>query len=240
MARMLNMTKKLRFKTHRIRVKLHWLILLSPVMLLPVLLPTRNSWGEALWDSVRLTLVCQVFAVLPHELGHLAGAWSAGIRRGTLIFGGFFGAFCPDGEEVLSRLTPGQRIVVFGLGPACNLLVASSCFALFYVLPIHFRGYVFGLRNYIIAFNLLLLVNLLPIVPLDGGRMLWDFLILFELRSKHIVCCLRVAALLFGGGMMVVLLRYGIWTDWLLWGLVLTMSAVILRGGSPAWNGLYG
>lgn len=212
-----------------VKIKSHWTVLLTPAVFLPLLMGEGMGLRQALPEAIRMTLVAQFCAILPHELAHLAGSFQMGIRRGTLLFGGIVGAWCPDDETALGRLTPWQRLFVVSAGPGCNLLIAGLCALLPSVLPLQVAAQTSALRYQIQVFNLFMgLINLLPVFPLDGGRILMDTFLLMGLSPLRVLKCLRLSALLFGCGWMVVLLKNGIWTDWLFWLLLLGVSARLL------------
>ena len=159
-------------------IQVHWLLLLLAAWSL------HNSIQAAEGDTRRglllwLTEFVALFAtILLHEFGHVfaarrVGGWAREIVLWPL--GGL--AYC----EAPQRPVP-QFIVAAG-GPAVNLLIMTVTVVVFELLPEDFGGY--GLRNLrftLVNWNLILLIfNILPVYPLDGGRMFhalaWGFFV---------------------------------------------------------------
>lgn len=214
-----------------IKFKQHWTTLLAPLVFLPILLQGEGaSLNEALLKAGKLILMIQFTVILPHELSHLLASWLLGVRRGTLFLAGILGAWIPDDDKALSRLSPRQRIAIFVLGPVANLLLAAVLAALvFHSFPIpHF------LRKWLelaCVFNLVAAcVNLLPVYPMDGGRILKEVLDLLDLQPPKIAQVMCVAALIFGFGFFgLLIICGGHWVDLVLWLLVLAVSALCLK-----------
>lgn len=96
-------------------------------------------------------IICTVIAVSVHELAHLAVLWLLGCP----VFGITIGV---RGARIrTSELTPLQEFFCAGAGPAGSLLLLSLGGAVPMIAAI---GLIQGL------------FNLLPVYPLDGGRML--------------------------------------------------------------------
>jgi Zn-dependent protease len=108
-------------------------------------------------------------SVLAHELAHSVAALRFGqpVQRITLHL---LGGVSEMGGEVRR---PGQDIVIVAVGPVTSLALSGVGFALTQVLP---EGTVVHLVAFQIAFaNLIVgLFNLVPGLPLDGGRILRD------------------------------------------------------------------
>lgn len=132
-----------------VRLKIHPLLLLLALV----------YW----WLGLGLEVLMVVAAVLLHELAHLVAARSLKIKVEEvelLPFGG------QAKIEDFTGLEPEKETIVAITGPACSLLLA----ALFYFLAPHLA---MEKAEFFITVNLLLgSFNLLPVLPLDGGRVL--------------------------------------------------------------------
>ncbi len=117
------------------------------------------------WSGGLFTLLASYAVVVVHELFHLFAALLAGERIGSILL-------LPFGMTL--RLSaglvrePGKEIFIALAGPAANLLMLAISFA---VMP------VYGTMNLSLltfcALNIMIFsVNLLPCMPLDGGRVL--------------------------------------------------------------------
>ena len=71
---------------------------------------------------------------------------------------------------------PIHELVVAAAGPCVNLIITVFCIALYVFLKI-------DAGNYASVNMYMLIINLLPVVPLDGGRILNAYLML-ELKNK--------------------------------------------------------
>lgn len=112
------------------------------------------------WLSSPEVLGAVLLAALCHELGHYAalrrrGGWVRAVRISAL------GAEM----QVAGRMSYGGELLAAAAGPAVNLLLAAAL-----GLPGRWWEPLYLLAG---AQAVLGCFNLLPILPLDGGRMLW-------------------------------------------------------------------
>lgn len=111
-------------------------------------------------------LVASLFAsVLLHELGHAFARQRFGAPHSEIVLHGI-GGYCAGP----GRFTRGQSVLISAAGPAMNFVLAGIAFALLMTPGAeneHFRRFFF-LMFWINA--LMGGFNLLPIIPLDGGR----------------------------------------------------------------------
>lgn len=105
-----------------------------------------------------------LFAVLIHELGHLAAMWvlDCAPKRVRLV---------PAAVEITTKIGGGKHEIFIALcGPAVNLLLFTVLFLNYLVFGND--GYLtIGLINLLIG-----LFNLLPVTGLDGGTVLFNLL----------------------------------------------------------------
>jgi Zn-dependent protease len=136
-----------------------------------------------------VAIIAGVFlSVLLHELGHALVARLFGTPVGEILVGGFYGYARLLGP----RLATAANIAILFAGPLANGLLFLACWALLGSPEITSRGY-FGrldpapaiadspwlLRSVmtLARINLAMLIfNLLPAFPLDGGRIYRDLL----------------------------------------------------------------
>jgi Zn-dependent protease len=104
-----------------------------------------------------------IVVLLIHELGHLVSMKLLGYRDVQMFFIPFFGA-AVSGFETNPSGT--RRAIVSLLGPAPGIAIGIACAVLF-----HSTGREFFMHSARV-FLLLNTFNLLPVVPLDGGRYL--------------------------------------------------------------------
>jgi len=124
------------------------------------------SWAAAIAAALLLFA-----AVLAHELGHSLVAKSQGFEV-TSITLFLLGGVASIEEEASS---PGREIVLAGAGPLVSIMIAAVSWALAGLLP--GPEQVVAVLYYLGIANLALVVfNLLPGFPLDGGRILRAFL----------------------------------------------------------------
>ncbi len=163
-----------------ISVSLHWTLLL---------LTAFNAFGairEGMpWWWLPVLLVIPPLSVLLHEFGHAGAARLAGGSCDRIVLWMLGGAAMCDAPP-----RPWHQFAVAAAGPLVNALIAAGCLlglAFLGARPhwdvrsgIDAAGVLGGILAFAAATNLMLLVfNLLPIYPLDGGRMaraaLWPF-----------------------------------------------------------------
>jgi Zn-dependent protease len=111
--------------------------------------------------AVLLTL-----SLLLHEISHalVAKRFGIGVRSITLHFIG--GVTAIDGEPA----NPKQELAISAIGPATSLAIAGAAFALLQVTPEGLLSFVVG---GLAGANLVVgILNLVPGMPLDGGRVL--------------------------------------------------------------------
>lgn len=122
------------------------------------------------WWAVPVFMVIWSLSILLHELGHIIMARLVGGHADSLhlwALGGVGGCSAPA--------RPGPQFAVAAAGPLVTGLLAASCWIAHHGLgEVGLAGGVFDMfLSYAAWLNLsLLLFNLLPAYPLDGGRML--------------------------------------------------------------------
>ena len=150
-----------------VRVSLHWTLppfVAVLVFVWPAPYATRPWW--ALGEIVGIyTLI-----VLPHEVGHLLAAWSVGMRVREIVLWPLGGlALATAGERPTWR----AAFWLAAAGPLVSLLLVPIFYGAWYELGYYRGGDVSTLLWRWSWFDAFVLVsNLLPIPPLDGGRML--------------------------------------------------------------------
>ena len=138
------------FRIGRVRLRLH--------PLLPLLWLTAGLGGIE-------RLLSALLALLLHESGHLIAAWLCGAAISEVEITPLGGVITLDDPEALSG---GRQFLLSCMGPVFSLggcLLAPALFSAG-IAPFSYCG------SFAKANLFLLLFNLLPVLPLDGGHML--------------------------------------------------------------------
>lgn len=109
-----------------------------------------------------LVLINYLSALILHELAHLWVATKRGYKL-KMIKLDMFGMSVDLGEKVDDK----DLFSINLAGPLFNLLLCVLCLASYWIFP---KAY-FYLNNFCLANLILAMFNLLPIYPLDGGKM---------------------------------------------------------------------
>ena len=180
-----------------IGVYLHWSFWLLPAWILFSGSGLTGALGSVLF-------VFAIFGcVVLHELGHalMARHYGIGTRDITL--------YPIGGVASLMRMPrrPSQELAIALAGPAVNVVIAGLLFAVLIVVGIGSQGLVFNIAGgsfliNLLAVNIALVVfNMLPAFPMDGGRVLRAFLAMRKpyLRATEIAVRVgQVVAILLG------------------------------------------
>lgn len=152
-----------------IGVYVHWSFWLLPAW---ILLSSGGGLGGAL--STVLFVFAIFGCVVLHELGHALTArhFNIGTRDITL--------YPIGGVASLERIPrrPSQELAIALAGPAVNVVIAAVLFVLLLVVGVGTQGLVFKFTGGSFFVNLLLVnvalvvFNMLPAFPMDGGRVL--------------------------------------------------------------------
>gem|GEM_PF-5971892 len=138
---------------------------------------------------VVLYILAIFVSVLSHELGHAFFYRKYGRRYVDIVIDGLFGVARSEAQLVNRN----QRFVMIAAGPFMNLVLALTAKALIYVLfkagvapgaPIYWFLFLMKEWNY-----LLMVLNLIPVFPLDGGQIVDCFV-----RSKKTTFLVGVIA----------------------------------------------
>lgn len=193
-----------------IKIRLHWTFLLLPIWIY------FSSMMEGQGTSTAVTSVVFVLAifgcVLLHELGHAFAARQFGIGTRDILL------LPIGGVASLERMprNPFQELWIAVAGPLVNLVIAVALFIglNFSVIPI--SSVVAGFLMQLAIVNLALVVfNMIPAFPMDGGRVLRSILAMFlEYQQATTIaatigkyCAIALALYgLFSGNFMLILL----------------------------------
>ena len=139
--------------------------------------------------SLNIILIL-VIVLFIHELGHYLGMYLFGYKDLRIVFLPFLGA-ATIGEP--GEVSVFKRFLVYILGPAPGLVIGTVFVCLSYETDQEWM-YKFGLFTLILNY-----LNLLPFVPLDGGR-ICEMLLFFRYpRLQSIFNYISAAAFLLGG-----------------------------------------
>ncbi|MBN1269689.1 MAG: tetratricopeptide repeat protein [Kiritimatiellae bacterium] len=125
--------------------------------------------------------------LLVHELGHLLGMKLFGYRNRQILFMPFLGAAAMGTKE---DATPTQQFVVLLLGPVPGIVLGIICLSLSGVFEAAWLSEV-GIMA--IAINY---INLLPFMPLDGGRIVETLFLSRFPRAQFVLSVVSTAIFL--------------------------------------------
>ncbi len=208
-----------------VEVRIHWSLL--------VLTAFKLAWAGfhgVPWWWLPVLLLIPFVSVLAHEFGHVTAARLCGGSADRIVmwmFGGL--AFCQVPH------TPGRQFFVSAAGPLTTFLIMAGCLlflrtGLDFDADLHFRG---GLLATTLAFTAainisLLLFNLLPCYPLDGGSMLRSALWPLIGRARAVHVSLWIAYVVLTGLLAWALFAYST-PDWFLIALVVLIGVTVVR-----------
>jgi Zn-dependent protease len=184
----------LRFRLLGFPITIHWLFWLNCALL------SGELDGQTPQAMQRLVIFVAVafLSVLVHELGHAYTMRSTGDSRVSVLLHAFGGL--AQGSRPLTR---SQDIMVSAAGPAVQIVAALVVYWLARVFVRGGIGYMgrFALSSFIEVSIVWALLNLLPILPLDGGRICAAVLGPRRIRLTLILSMVFLAAL-------------GLWAMW--------------------------
>lgn len=154
-------------------VKVHysWLLTASVVSALFAVLYFRGGVGVGAPGAAALGVLTSVLllaSVLIHELAHAAAAARSGLRVSGITLRLFGGATELDGHP----RGPGTELQIALAGPIATLILGLGFFAAGRLGSGAPASFVAVANNLALINGLLLAFNLIPAVPLDGGRIL--------------------------------------------------------------------
>lgn len=161
-----------------IDILLHWSFFILPVVVI--------SWSVALGDSISVTalwlvlLVVILASVLLHELGHgLAAKW-----LGIPIVDIMLTPICGLARLARAPDHPREEVCVAIAGPVANLICGALLALLLYLTQTPFSIEPLIVRSSLMLTLLwvnvaLCVLNLLPVFPMDGGRIFRAVLAMF-------------------------------------------------------------
>ena len=144
-----------------------------PVTVQPFFWITLALVGGALWVDDREGMIRLMFfiaagfvSIMVHELGHALTAVRFGART-EIVLQAFGGYAAYSGV----RMTRGQSAMITAGGPGLQVVLGVLAYSVFHAapdLPVYFRMFLYF--TYVISFFWAIL-NLLPVLPMDGGRL---------------------------------------------------------------------
>jgi len=191
-------------------VRMYWAALIVMPLVFLRRVPS-DSFGEA----ILMVAVCFIglFAIIwTHEMGHIAAGWHYRIRSHKITLGPLGGLAHMNAPAE----TPKEELVIALAGPATHLIWLAVLWPIEWLMPdaAYYRTwYGFTVWYLVVTNQSLLLFNLVPIFPLDGGRALRAIL---SLRVHPNRATIWVANIGIGGGALLILMsltRADVWSS---------------------------
>ncbi len=134
-------------------------------------------------QEVAMWVIIVLISILWHELGHVLFQKKYGARPEIMLYGGG-GLAIPHG----GRFTRKQSFIIAAAGPAFGLMLWAVSQRYFYFFPPTPGGRMELIRDNLTWVNLgWSLINLLPVLPLDGGRIMEALLGPHRLRTVALI-----------------------------------------------------
>ena len=191
-----------------VQVRLHMFFLLFAVCTVYLSWHAqRQHTGGGLMTLGLLSLAILFFSVLLHEVGHCYAAWRLGGFMDQMVLGPL-GGLAP----VRMPHDPRRKLTAHLAGPLVNLILCLACLPSLLIAGVNVLGllnpfapvelisgttWLAGLKLTFWINWLLLLINLLPAFPFDGGRILRALLMMIstgvDQRGMMAVAAIRLA-----------------------------------------------
>ena len=152
-----------------VHVRMYW----AAVILMPLIFLSRVPSAGPM-EALGLMTICFVglFAIIwTHEMGHILAARRYHIRTDKITLGPLGGL----AHLAAPARNPKQDIAISLAGPAVHFLWLLPLWTIEYLMPeesYYFTWYGFAVWYLVTTNEVLFVFNLLPIFPLDGGRVL--------------------------------------------------------------------
>ncbi len=182
-----------------IKVSLHWSWLLVAVWQIA---ERKDAYDHPGWAAAEYLALFGI--VLLHEFGHAFATRQVGGRSDNILLWPFGGI-----AYVNAPRRPGAHLWSIAAGPLVNVVLVPVFWLLFrYVMPGDASPDAHRFAMIIQIINLILLIfNMLPVYPMDGGQIL-QALLWFKLGYVKALLIASVAGLVGGGILMAVLLYW--------------------------------
>ncbi len=188
------------FQVAGINVYLHWSWLLVAYVEIQF---RRGNYQNPIWNVVEYLSIFGI--VLLHEFGHALACRSVGGLANRIVLWPLGGV-----AVVSPPPRPGAVLWSIAAGPLVNVVLIAPTYAFRYLTDgmdadvHHFARSLMGINI------LLLLFNMLPIYPLDGGQIVQS-LLWFVIGRAHSLMVASVLGLLIGAAVIIPLLRMESW-----------------------------
>uniref|UniRef100_A0A7C4KJI1 Tetratricopeptide repeat protein n=1 Tax=Anaerolinea thermolimosa TaxID=229919 RepID=A0A7C4KJI1_9CHLR len=211
-------------------IRLHW----SMLLIIPYVMTTFRP--DSLASALRAFLLVGLifFFVLLHELGHMLVARVFGVRVPSVILWPLGGAAIAEREAG----KPLADLLIAAAGPLVNFLLGAGFFLGYWFMALAVRQGVVSLpllgaasqRTFLflaVTNILLALTNLIPMYPLDGGRIFRSLvhMVFGKARSNQVTFWLSLAL---GVGLLTLAVAWG--------NLLLGVTALLLLAGAVSLN----
>jgi len=212
----MNGSRGLRFTLFGIPVQVDVMFLIVAAVL---------GWGAGDPAGIVMWIAVVFVSVLAHELGHAFMGRSFGLSPAIRLYG--MGGMT---HWLNARPTgPSQDILITLAGPCTGLAIGAAVFGVSMVMPALRVGLPGDLTSMLLFVNMFwAMLNLLPIVPLDGGHVMRSVLHLLLGRPNETIP--RVVSVVVAAGALALALSYRWYWAAMLAGLLAFNNAAALMG----------
>jgi len=135
--------------------------------------------GQLSAASTSLSYMAVIFfCIVLHEFGHIGMARKLGFQTGDVVLTPLGGLAQINATDESAR----DEILIAAAGPAVNLVIIAAALGLSAVLPLFLGAasapILTGLYAIILVNTILVVFNLIPLFPMDGGR-IWRGILRF-------------------------------------------------------------
>jgi len=163
-----------------VEIRFHYSVLFTIIAAYSIFRPVNLHGGLI----TLIALTGFILSIFLHEVGHALVAKLAGVEVKSVVIW-FLGGFTNLSYEPEKPL---PRLAIYAAGPFVTILLGVSFFATYFYLRLISSGYA-QICLYLVTLNVILLIfNILPVYPLDGGRMLQALMeLLFGKSSANLI-----------------------------------------------------